>query len=55
MLLQAIEQLMMRDREAIQDIVVASVFTTRSATAILEKLRDQVKAETDSVRMVSRN
>jgi hypothetical protein len=29
-----------------QDIVVASVFTTLSATAILEKIRDQVQTET---------
>jgi len=29
-----------------KDIVVASVFTTQSATAILEKIRDQIKATT---------
>jgi dienelactone hydrolase len=29
-----------------QDIVTASVFTTESATAILEKIRDQIKAST---------
>jgi len=28
------------------DIVVASVFTTQSATAVLEKIRDQIKADT---------
>ena len=29
-----------------RDIVTASVFTTQSATALLEKIRDQIKAET---------
>ena len=29
-----------------KDIVVASIFTTQSATAILEKIRDQIKATT---------
>ncbi len=29
-----------------RDIVTASVFTTQSATAVLEKIRDQIKAET---------
>jgi hypothetical protein len=30
------------------DIVAASVFTTQSATAVLEKIRDQIKADTPS-------
>ena len=30
------------------DIVTASVFTTRSATAVVEKIRDQIKAQTPS-------
>src|SRR5436190_10704123 len=29
-----------------QDVIAASVFTTQSATAILEKIRDQLKADT---------
>jgi len=40
--IQAAERIGVRER----DIVTASVFTTQSTTAILEKIRDQVKAAT---------
>ena len=40
--LQEARRLGVRER----DIVVASVFTTQSATAVLEKIRDQIKAHT---------